>query len=163
MDRKAIEGVLYQAAETVLETAALTWVEDAGEGYELEGRGRVIAARMDFNGHASGFVAVAVPEELGSVLAANMVGTDEDQNADAVDALDAIKELLNMVGMIVVESLFEGGDIAVSPPREMDFSDYVDSAARGPGMEETRVGMVTEESVMELLLMVEGEIGGLPV
>ena len=160
MDRTVVADVLFRAAEMVLETAALTWVENAEEGCVPEERGRLIAASMGFHGQASGFVAVAVPEELGAVLAANMVGADENQGADAADTLDAVKELLNMVGMIVVESLFGDMGIAVSPPREIGVSDYMDYAAGRPGMEGVRVGIATDESVMELLLFADEGGGG---
>ncbi len=154
MDRKAVEEALFQAAETVLETAALTWAEAADEVCGMDEWKGAIAARMDFGGRGIGFAAVALPDELGAILAVNMLGIEEAQGSVGIDAADAAKELLNMTGMLVAEALFGGMEITVSPPREIPVADYRELARRP---EPVKVGIVTEDSYMELLLFLQGE------
>lgn len=56
-----------------------------------------LSVRMAFRGHAAGRLAIFVPRSLGVELAANVLGTDADDPLADEKALDACKELLNVV------------------------------------------------------------------
>ena len=65
--------------------------------------GRVLEARMSFQGPRAGELRLVTGAELASTVAANLLGEDEGTDA-AARATDALGELLNMiVGTFVVE------------------------------------------------------------
>lgn len=56
----------------------------------------LVKAQMDFDGPISGHVELAAPLALCTALSANIQGLDEDDPEAEAQALDAIKEMLNI-------------------------------------------------------------------
>ncbi|HLP42174.1 MAG TPA: chemotaxis protein CheX [Fibrobacteria bacterium] len=56
-----------------------------------------VSVRMTFRGHAEGCLRIFMPRSLGVELAANVLGTETDDPLANKEALDACKELLNVV------------------------------------------------------------------
>lgn len=57
----------------------------------------LVKAVMTFSGPNSGSIAIAVPETVCPEIAANVLGLDAEEDIDPADALDALKEVLNVI------------------------------------------------------------------
>ena len=56
----------------------------------------LVHAAMSFDGPIQGSLALTVPLEMGTELAANALGSDPDESLSEEQAIDAINELLNV-------------------------------------------------------------------
>ncbi len=98
---------------------------------------------MQFRGAESGEMGIAVPSEAGGVLASNILGLEEGEEAAAEKAVDALKELLNIVcGQFLTTVFGEGPVFNLSVPevRELDRGEW-EKLCGNPEV----VGMVVEE------------------
>ncbi len=92
-----LNRILFNTAVSVFEEGAFA-LEDMPDDELVIGQSEAIAVEMAFRGEFDGKLSMMLPERLGGMLAANMLGIDED-NPDAQQAkIDASKEILNMIG-----------------------------------------------------------------
>ena len=174
MEEASIREVLISNTMQVLETAAMVFIEAAGEDGAGEGdageafgaREPALVACMDFTGRVAGCIALAAGEGLGRGLARDMIGLDEEEGNDGgegeagdeeTDPADALGEILNMIGMITLEALFPGRIATVDPPRAISLASYLEMTGGSGEAMVVRQGFTVEEGVFELMLMVERE------
>lgn len=81
----------------VLEKMAFMFAELAEEDELSDSVAEPIEARMSFDGPINGVLALVVPKEMCSEIAANALGIDTDEERAIEKGSDATKELLNMV------------------------------------------------------------------
>ena len=88
--------VLIKILGTVLEQFAFMIGETVEkEEIFIEGE-RYLHAIINFKGVQSGTLGIAIPAELGVVLASNILGIDEGDEVAVEKSVDALKELLNI-------------------------------------------------------------------
>ena len=88
-------GLFVEAISNVLENMAFIFTEELPAEEMSIKPGEFLAAEMTFNGPNRGRVSLLVQYPFCTVLAVNMLGTDESEVTEA-KAFDALKEVLNM-------------------------------------------------------------------
>lgn len=157
MEETTVRLILASNALQVLETAVMAFAETADDVDAVDAQLPILAARMDFYGPSSGCMILAAGEELGRRLAMDMLGLDDAEEEEA-DPADALRELLNIIGTISLESIFPGESLEVEPPRALSFPGYLElfdghRAGHGTGARlVSRQGFVMEEGVLEIAL-----------
>lgn len=86
---KVLEAVLEQLAFMFGEAVTKDEMRVEGEKY--------LHVNMKFKGKQSGNLGVAIPADLSTVLASNILGLDEEEEVPSEKAIDALKEFLNIV------------------------------------------------------------------
>lgn len=102
----------------MLEKIAFMFGEAAGEDELAEGMsGSQIVSRINFGGALDGSFSMIAPLDMGVELAANMLGTDPDDDGAEKKASDACGELLNVVsGNLVTELAGDEVVVDLTPP-----------------------------------------------
>jgi len=89
-----------------------------------------IKGTMAFKGRFEGTISVAYSQELARILAANILGLDEDEINVPEDIVDSVREVTNMISGGVLTRLTEQGEpVDLSVPRVGiidDESDLID-------------------------------------
>ncbi len=94
---KEKKEILARVLETVLEQLAFMFGEAVEKKELITGGEKYLHATMGYTGSQSGSVGVAIPAELGVVLASNILGIDEEEEMALEKSIDALKEFLNIV------------------------------------------------------------------
>jgi CheY-specific phosphatase CheX len=118
-DRK----VLCEVCFGVFEQLAFMFGEELEEEDIETDADTFIKATMGFSGPQQGTVSIVVPGTITSVMAANILGLDEDQPIEKNTALDALKELLNTITGRLLTSLFGEElviDLTIPQTQELD-------------------------------------------
>ena len=97
---------------------------EPAEGDELpESSGEYVQAKMFFKGDISGEISITIPTEMCAEIAANVIGTELDDEVAIARGLDSLKELLNvtcgqfLTSVAGVEPVF---DLSVPETLEVD-------------------------------------------
>ncbi len=92
--------ILEETVAEVLETSAFLTpipVEEDMEIDEIIQKEGNIYVGLTFQGPSSGKLILSIPEPLSLILAANMLGVDEDEPDAKQKSIDAIKEASNII------------------------------------------------------------------
>lgn len=118
------EAQLAGVLGRTLDEAAFVFTEPAAAPAPFAGK--LLEARIRYEGPASGELCLATGPELAGVLAANLLGAEEGDVTPALQR-DAVGELLNMVvGMLVAEVFGDASRCRLGVPqvRELAASAY---------------------------------------
>jgi CheY-specific phosphatase CheX len=122
-DRK----VLCEVCFGVFEQLAFMFGEELGEDEIETDADTFIQATMAFSGPQQGTVSIVVPETITSLMAANILGLEEDQPIEKNTAVDALKELLNTLTGRLITSLFGEDvviDLTIPETKELDRAEW---------------------------------------
>ncbi len=89
-------ALLNQTFSTVLEQLAFMFVEVSTEASPTVDNAGFVRTRMSFQGPVCGDMELIVPRNMCEELAANIMGTEPDDEAVLRAPFDALKELLNV-------------------------------------------------------------------
>lgn len=87
---------LSQVFSEVAENLAFMFIEAPEDDMPPEPDGPCVVSEMTFTGPSSGKLALAVPEALCPVIAANVLGIELDDELAMAESHDALNELLNV-------------------------------------------------------------------
>lgn len=96
--------LLARAAGQSLEEAAFVLTEPVEEPPEWDGPVDVV--ELGFTGPASGRLLMAAPRRFGCELASNLLGVDPEDAAVNGRGSEALAEMANIVGGVLMEALF---------------------------------------------------------
>lgn len=106
---------LAEAAARVLEDGAFLFTEPADEPPALQDD--VVTARIRFEGPGEGFLQVTMPTQGCTMLAANMLGVDPEDDDAAARGRDALGEILNILcGALLGEAFPDSAEIKMGLP-----------------------------------------------
>ena len=110
---------------------------------------------VSFKGHQSGIIGVSTPTDLGVQLAANVLGLESDEDDSIENALDAIKELLNIVcGQFLTSAFGDEPVFDLLPPASLK----IDKAEWDELLKsEETMGFVVEDEPAILYVSIESE------
>lgn len=94
---KVFQAKLSSTAKKVFEDAAFALIDMPEEIGGTGGAATELYVGMGFEGPFKGRMAMSASEELAPMLAANMLGVDEDDPDAEEKGADALKEILNML------------------------------------------------------------------
>ena len=118
-DRKILCEVCFK----VFEQLAFMFGEEFEEDDVECDADAFIRASMEFSGPQQGKVELVVPETITTVMAANILGLDDDQPVYEDTAVDALKELLNTITGRLMTSFFGEDaviDLTIPATEEID-------------------------------------------
>jgi CheY-specific phosphatase CheX len=118
-DRKILTEVCYR----VFEQLAFMFGEELEDDDIDCDAERFLRATMGFNGPHKGLVELIVPDTITGLMAANILGLDEDHPVDDDNAVDALKELLNTITGQLMTSLYGEDavmDLTIPETAELD-------------------------------------------
>jgi CheY-specific phosphatase CheX len=119
--------ILTEVFCEVLEEVAFMFGEPSSKDELLTNAAKRLHATMTFAGSTYGTLGVAMPAEMCTDLAANILGMDKEDDIPATEAEDALKELLNitcgqfLTAMFGEESVF---DFSIPQVTEIDQADW---------------------------------------
>lgn len=137
--------ILFDTARRILQQAAFAFTDDPEDGGQ-EPAGAFMACSVAFNGPFHGAMALASGERLASVLAANMLGVDEDDPDAHRKKSDALGEILNMIcGNVLPAIAGTRAEFAITAPEPLTESQF-----------ETMLSRVHEDKLHTADIVVEG-------
>lgn len=141
----ACRQILFETARRILQEAAFAFTDDPEDSGREPG-GAFMACSVAFNGPFHGAMALASGKRLASILAANMLGVDEDDpDADRKKA-DALGEILNMIcGNALPEIAGTRAEFAITAPEPLSEPQF-----------ETMLSNVPEHKLHTADIVVEG-------
>lgn len=110
---------------SVLETMAFMFGEQIDKNDITVYPTDIIEAEMNFSGHISGTLILAVPTEMCLEISANTLGKDYNEALRTVRATDAVKELLNITCGKILTELYGGKPVFDLTPPEVTFPDEI--------------------------------------
>lgn len=118
---KINEDMVCQVMASILEEAAFCFVETV-QSSSLLGLEQ-LAFYTKFTGDAEGEILLLADLEVGSELAANLLGLDSGE-ADSASAKAALSEILNMfAGPLITTAFGDATRCEIQPPQEMQCDD----------------------------------------
>ncbi len=106
MDNKHKQDVLRRTVMDTLEDAAFIFTEPADDAPPEWTEDTILRAELPFSGEAAGSLIIGSSSEPTVELAANLLGIEpDDEDAQAMRA-DALGEILNIIGGIIIEAWF---------------------------------------------------------
>ncbi len=96
MSEKAVD-ILKEVFTEVLEKQAFMFAVSADRSEFPSEALECVSTEIGFSGNCNGEIHMTVPEHLAVELAANIIGLDVDDDAVDEKALDALREILNIV------------------------------------------------------------------
>lgn len=96
MDDK-IKETLTRILENVMEELAFMFGGPASKDEISTEEDKFLHINMGFKGQWSGKLGIAIPAGLGTIIASNILGIDEDEDEAEGKSVDALKEFLNTV------------------------------------------------------------------
>lgn len=145
-------SALAESAARVLEDAAFLFTEPVDQAPPPDGE--MVSARIRFQGPCSGFLQINTPVEGCTLIAANMLGVDPDDDDAVARGKDALGEILNILcGSVLGEAFAGGQEVTMGLP-------YVTSSEDARLSEhpttDSRACLVTEEGFgVEFVLRLE--------
>lgn len=138
--RQRIEEVFCE----VLEKLAFVFGEPAGRDELPAPEGDLFEARMSYAGPTKGALRLAVSEGLFREIAANLLGIDEEADEARELAIDALKEVLNVVCGHVLTTV--AGDDALFELRPPEAAAMDTGAWQQLARDEATLAFVVEDS-----------------
>lgn len=156
MDGEAFSASLQAAASSVLESTAFTLIEPLHDMENSEDKSSCeTGALLRFTGPFSGTLVAMTSEKLAGMIAADMVGL-EDEFSGRVDRYDAMKEILNIICGEFLPCIFHGqDDYSVESPKDLAQPDLQALTASEPGEVIAKTDLVIEGEALSLLLLRE--------
>jgi len=120
----------------VLETFAFTYAEPSERGEPMQAGTDLLNARITFTGATRGVLSVSAPCELCVELAANILGTDQDDPDARMRGVDALGEIANIVAGQLATLVEPNSSTGLQPPvvSQIDSSEWgryaADTSAR---------------------------------
>ncbi len=147
--------LVSEAFRLVFEKLAFMFGEPAAKEELPQPASGCVQTEMSFRGAMNGTLALAVPAEMCTEIAANVLGMEPDDDLVAVQATDALKEVLNVTCGRVLTAL--AGDRPV-----FDMSVPVTSRLDDVGWtallnEPETVGFLVDDNPVLLQLSLEGQ------
>ena len=96
METRTYPQTLFETAQRILEQAAFA-LPDLPEDEIEQARAVAVACKVQFTGLFSGEMCFQADEHLARIMAANMLGIDENDPDAAQKRKDAVGEILNMI------------------------------------------------------------------
>jgi len=115
--------LLGEIVRSVLEQTAFLFPEPADlyDGVSLDGY-EMVWASIDYSGDREGEVSLIIPMEMGRELSTNLLGEEIDNNDNKDKAIDATKEILNIItGQLLTRMYGERALFNLSTPQIKDF------------------------------------------
>jgi hypothetical protein len=106
------EEALRKVLGRTLEDTAFIFTEPV-EPSEWAEHPKIQASRLEYHGAPSGVMLLVVTPGFGVLLAANLLGMEPDDPGVAEGAIDAQKELLNIVGGVLQGEGLEATDLGI--------------------------------------------------
>lgn len=147
MEPNDVEEIVFTTVCDVFEKLSFMFGELAAPDELPEPVERNVKASMTYSGDMSGTFSIVVPDDVCPEIAANVLGTDQDDEIVTVQAGDALKEMLNvMCGNILTAIAGEEPVFDLSVPEVSD----VDAAGWTGlvGDEQTNVLLVDDSPVL---------------
>jgi len=153
---KKTEAVLNDVAARAIEELGFMFPMPEEDGFP----GRPdIAVTVPFSGPFDGQLRLAVSKNMIPVLAANMLGLDDDESPDNLQCVDALKELANVICGNLLPHVAGPDSVFNLQSPVLDSSDESSPVHAGaPSVGTSRLTL--DEGAVELSLHVEG--GNLP-
>ncbi|MFP4466149.1 MAG: chemotaxis protein CheX [Candidatus Goldiibacteriota bacterium] len=136
MDQNDVE-ILNSVVLEVMGGYALMFGEPAGEKEMMEAGGDYIHAAIKFTGDRKGTVGIATDMEFCLAIAANVLGTEENDTKALEHEFDAMKEFINVVcGHFLTRKYGQEPSINLLPPQitkieKQDWQSLVKEAGQG--------------------------------
>ncbi len=110
---------------------------------------------VSFAGHRTGVIGISTPADLGAQLAANVLGLEPDDDDSIESALDAVKELVNIVcGQFLTSAFGDEPIFDLLPPVSLE----IDKAEWDKLLEsEETMGFMVEDEPAILYVSIESE------
>ena len=102
MSQTPSAGQLSRVVSQTLEEAAFVFAEAAAE--PVQQRGDVVEGVLSFSGVQSGSIVMLTSPAFAAELAANLLGVDPDDAEALVRGKDAVGEMLNIIGGVLLEA-----------------------------------------------------------
>lgn len=102
--------ILLRLLEVVLEQLAFMFIEEVEKEDLIVREGRFFHVSMSFKGFQSGHIEMAIPERMSHLVAANILGIEDDEMIKQ-SAADAVRELLNIYCGQMLTTIFSCEDI----------------------------------------------------
>ncbi|MCD6392549.1 MAG: chemotaxis protein CheX [Planctomycetes bacterium] len=100
---KITNDLLIEALTEALETTAFMMALPPEE--EMPSPTQGVLVRIDFNGPVSGTVELWTGSEFSQMIAANIMGIEPDDEEAQTKSIDAVKELVNIIGGVLLTKL----------------------------------------------------------
>ncbi len=148
-----VKDCLLDSASEVFETMVFMALEEAGEEVQSIDEDVVLLGTITFKGAIEGVLGICCGFECARTIAANMLGTDPDEDLKADDIDDAIGEVANMVmGAVKARIQNETGTVDVSIPSVVRGRELQSSLGEGSHNLGVTV-YIEEEHIMKLTLL----------
>jgi hypothetical protein len=122
-------GVLPDITARLLEEAAFVFTEPTDTPPPFEGD--VVVARLSFYGPRRGWISITSSPAFAVDLAANLLGMDREDPESKDKSEDALREVLNMIGGMVIPRWFGGEQTArIGIPETQTITPEAHQAAR---------------------------------
>ena len=102
---KVLKNVLIESLSEALETTAFMMPLPPEE--KLPDPAQGVLVRIDFSGPVSGTVELWAGNEFAQMMTANMMGIEPDDEESQSKSLDAVKELVNIIGGVLMTKIAE--------------------------------------------------------
>lgn len=139
--------LLGEVTARILEEAAFVFTQQTESPPDFEGD--VVESRIGLSGPVHGEVLIASSAQFAHDLAANLLGVDPDDDTARANRLDALGEILNIIGGALLEELSSQAQATPEHPARLGLPSV---AAVAPAAHEERrqsallsVAFVTEE------------------
>jgi CheY-specific phosphatase CheX len=155
--------ILFETASRIFEDAAFVLVdnEDGAEGSAGFNNMEVppVCSAIRFNGPFGGILSVATSRKLAELIAANMLGTKEDDAEVELKYRDALNEILNMIcGNLVSEIAGAEPEFRISAPLAIEHREFEQMVRDHFSGLAYRIRLVVEGHETEIALLLAGEV-----
>jgi chemotaxis protein CheY-P-specific phosphatase CheC len=156
MNSEAFSESLQAAASLVLESTAFALIESPDDVENMDDSSRCeTGALLRFAGPFSGALIAMTSEKLAGILAADMVGLEEEFSG-LVDRNDAMKEILNIICGEFLPCIFHSqDDYSIESPINIAKPDFKALTASGRGEVIAKTDLIIEGEALILLLLHE--------
>ncbi len=147
---------LQELISEVIEEFAMMVMEPAEPDVQVTPE---IVGWIDFTGVTRGRLSMACGMQMGSMLAATLLGLDEDEQEAAEKSADAVGEMLNVIGGHVITAMYEASDrITLSLPTVMTAEDAQENiGADNWDNEESCTVILDDQPVTFTMSIAQGE------
>ena len=150
-----LSNAIKEAFSRVLEDSAMVFTEESSPSELLAPEQDPLEVRVSFSGAGSGELSLMAGSQVARVVAAGALGLDPDEVESDEDALDALKELMNVtLGQLLTDLAGDEAVFDLSPPQARSGSGDADWEAFRAG--EGVVALLAEDHPVLLALKIDG-------